>query len=137
MGSESKKVIRKIGAAFFSDGKVLMTRSHGIDVLYVPGGKLEEGESDIDCLAREIMEELNVEIDRETVKFLEEFQDEAYGKINADVNIRLFTGKLLGEPKATNEVAEIIFADSSIDSKYLAPIDRQILPWLKKKGYID
>lgn len=28
-----------------------------------PGGKLEEGESEIDCIKREIMEEINIEID--------------------------------------------------------------------------
>lgn len=134
--NKKRKVIKKVGAAFFKDDKVLMTRSHGIDVLYVPGGKSQERESEIECLIREIMEELSVVIDKSTIKFLEEFQDEAYGKVDTDVNIRLYTAELLGEPQASSEVAEIIYADSEIDPSRLAPIDKQILPWLKKKGYI-
>ncbi len=48
--------IDKIAWIHLEDGKILSTRSRGKDVYYIPGGKREPGETDVDTLTREIDE---------------------------------------------------------------------------------
>ncbi|WP_404479109.1 NUDIX domain-containing protein [Sphingobacterium sp. ML3W] len=49
---------------------MLSTRSKSKDKLYFPGGKREHGKTDLACLKREILEELNVYIVKDSVRFL-------------------------------------------------------------------
>ena len=51
------KVIDKLVWVLIKDGKLLAVRSKGKELFYLPGGKREIGESDVDALAREIQEE--------------------------------------------------------------------------------
>lgn len=55
--------IDKVAWILVEDGRVLSTRSRGKDVWYLPGGKREPGESDLETLRREIGEELSVDVD--------------------------------------------------------------------------
>lgn len=54
-------------AVILMKGKILVTqRSEKMKLPLkweFPGGKLEEGESEIDCIKREIIEEINIEIE--------------------------------------------------------------------------
>ena len=50
-------------------GKLLVARSKGKTLFYIPGGKRDEGESDHDTLCREIDEELDVSIVKETIEY--------------------------------------------------------------------
>ena len=58
--------IDKIAWINIANGRILGARSKGKDTYYLPGGKREPGESDIDTLVREIKEELSVRIKPET-----------------------------------------------------------------------
>lgn len=133
------KIIRKISLAVFKDKKLLVGRSEDQqEVFYAVGGTVEEGESDIECLLREIKEELAAEIDKDSIEFLEEFEDIAHGRENTFVNIRMYTGRLLNEPKPSSEVVELAYFDTSVDPKHLSQIAKtKIFPWLKEKGYIN
>jgi 8-oxo-dGTP diphosphatase len=55
-------LIDKIAWIRLADGKILSTRSRGKDVYYLPGGKREPGETDVQTLVREVREELDVAI---------------------------------------------------------------------------
>ena len=44
------KVIDKLAWIFIEDGKLLMVRSKGKELFYLPGGKREAGESDEQAL---------------------------------------------------------------------------------------
>lgn len=138
--SEDKpRVLRKIALVHFQDGKVLMVRDNKNDkVFYNLGGKVEEGESDINCLAREVREELEVDLDLSSLEFLGEFEAPAHGKQNALVNIRLYKGDFIGTPKLTEEIVEYKYLDSSAPDEILSPISiHQIFPWLKENGFIN
>jgi ADP-ribose pyrophosphatase YjhB (NUDIX family) len=50
-------VLRVSGLLLVRDRRVLMVRSRGRDVLYLPGGKHEPGESPVDAVVREAREE--------------------------------------------------------------------------------
>ncbi|GAA4096620.1 NUDIX hydrolase [Nonomuraea soli] len=48
--------IDKIAWIHLEHGKILSTRSRGRNAYYIPGGKRDPGESDLDTLVREIEE---------------------------------------------------------------------------------
>ncbi|MDP3948079.1 MAG: NUDIX domain-containing protein [bacterium] len=133
------KTIRKVALAVFKNEKLLQVRTKSQEsVFYTLGGKLEEGESDMECLKREVKEEIDCEIDVVSIKFLTEFEDIAHGKGGALVNIKMYEGKLVGIPKPSSEVVEIGYFDTGSDKKHLSTIaQRTIFPWLKKQGYIN
>lgn len=136
---ESKpRVIKKIALAVFKDKKILMVRTHKNDqVFYSLGGKVEEGETEKECLVREVKEEIDVDVDPDSLKFLEEFEGPAHGKENTLVNIRLYKGELKSEPKPSGEIAEVQYFDSTTDHKFLSETAIQFFVWLKERGLIN
>jgi len=133
------RIIRKIGLALFQEKKVIMLRDNRNDeVFYFAGGTVEEGETDTDCLAREIEEELAVQIDLDSLQFLAEFEAPAHGKENTIVQIRLYTGEIIGTPQPSQEIVEIAYFDSSVDPKHLSALALDAaFPWLKEHEYIS
>lgn len=133
------RIIQKVALAVFKDGKLLQVRSRKQEkVFFTLGGKIEKGESDIECLKREVKEEVGCELEESSLNFLQEFEDVAHGKDGGLVNIRLYEGKLIGVPKPSSEIAEIGYFDSSSDKKNLSTIaQRTIFPYLKAHGYIN
>lgn len=131
-------IIRKVALAVFKDKKMLQVRTHKQDhIFFTLGGKIEEGESEINCLNREVKEEIGCSLDEASIKFLTEFEDVAHGK-DALVNIRMYQGKLIGEPKPSSEIVEIGWFDTNSDKKNMSVIaKRTIFPWLKQHGYIN
>ncbi len=50
----------------------------------------------------------------------------------------MYLGKLIGEPKASSEIAEIGWFDSNSDPNKLSVMaKKQLIPWLKQHGYIN
>lgn len=141
------KIIKKVALAVFKDEvnsygertkKMLQVRTKSQkEVFYTLGGKIEEGESDIDCLKREVKEEIGCEVDESSLKFLKEFEDIAHGDQDM-LNVKVYAGNLIGEPKPSSEVVEVGWFDSNSDPKNLSTIaKRTIFPWLKEQGYIN
>lgn len=132
------RVIKKIALAVFKDKKILMVRDNKNDqVFYSLGGKVEEGENDHQCLIREVREEINCEVDPSSLEFLEEFEAPAHGKENTLLNIRLYKGDLLGEPKPSQEIVEYQYFDTATDPKHLSEMAIKFFSWLKKQGLIN
>jgi 8-oxo-dGTP pyrophosphatase MutT (NUDIX family) len=57
----------KLAWVLIRQSRVLMTRNHGRELFYFPGGMREPGESDAQALVREIDEELRAAIDETTM----------------------------------------------------------------------
>lgn len=131
-------VIKKVGLAVIKDRKMLMVhnKKHGTQFSTL-GGKYEQGEDDIACLVREVKEEVGTEIDLESLEFLGTFEGAVIGRENTFVNIRLYTGALLGEPKPQSEIDELKYFESNIPQENLTPASEKIFIWLKKHDYID
>ena len=66
--------IDKVAFLYPVDGRILSTRSKGKDKFYIPGGKREGNETDMETLIREVKEELTVDILPDTVKYYGTFE---------------------------------------------------------------
>jgi len=56
------KTKTRIAAIIIKQGKLLMLKGRGYKELWTPGGKIQEGESDEECLKRELKEEIGVDL---------------------------------------------------------------------------
>lgn len=57
---ENKKFNYRVCAMMISDGKILAMRDGSVDGYYLPGGRVEMGETAEDAVIREVQEELGV-----------------------------------------------------------------------------
>ena len=129
-------MIDKIAYLYLSDGKILSSRSKGTDTWYIPGGKREGTETDIETLVREIKEELSVNIKPETAKLYGVFEAQAHGHAEGVVvRMTCYTAEFKGELKAASEIEELRWLTSS-DQDMISPVDKLIFSDLKSKGLL-
>ncbi|MFC5753542.1 NUDIX domain-containing protein [Actinomadura rugatobispora] len=130
-------MIDKVAWVRLEGGKVLSTRSRGKEVFYLPGGKREGGESDLETLVREIREELAVEILPGSVERLGVWEAQAHGQ-SAGVTVRMscYTADHRGTPTASSEIAEVDWL-SYADRERVAPVDQLIFDDLRAMGRLD
>ena len=129
-------VIDKVAFLYLQNGKVLSTRSKGKDKYYIPGGKREAGESDIETLVREVKEELSVDIIESSAKLYGVFEAQAHGKAEGViVKMTCYTAEFTGELKADSEIAEIVWLTTA-DMEAVSPVDKLIFADLKQKGLL-
>ncbi len=128
----------KIGLLATYDGKMLLCRKkHGTRLLILPGGCLEPGESAIECLRREIREELG-DVVVDGLEYVGTYSDLAAGDGPAKtVSIQLYRGELIGDPAPHSEIAELIWFSASDDPGQLSPsLRNKIIPDLKARGML-
>jgi len=130
------QIIDKIAFIHIVNGKILSTRSKGKDKYYIPGGKRENNETDIQTLVREIKEELTVEIIESSAKMYGVFEAQAHGKADGViVKMTCYTADFLGDLRADSEIAEIVWLDFA-DIEMVSPVDKLIFKDLHNKGLI-
>ena len=102
-----KKIIDKVGWILIQEQKLLCVRSYGKKLFYIPGGKREPGESDIETLKREVLEELSITIGQD-INFLGTFSAPADGK-QADiiVTVKCYQADFLGNLQPGSEIEEM------------------------------
>lgn len=127
--------IYKIGLAVIRDGAILLCRKRGLDALILPGGKIEPGEEPLDCLRRELREELGA------VEIIEPHLVGTYTDVRADdptkrVEITLYTGELTGAPVASDEIEELIWFGPDSSHELAPSLANKILPDLRSKGLL-
>ncbi|KQX46597.1 NUDIX hydrolase [Paenibacillus sp. Root444D2] len=103
-------IIDKIAWIYVVDGQILGARSKGKDTYYLPGGKREPDETDIDTLVREIEEELSVRIQPETVSHFGTFEAQAHGKSEGtQVKMTCYTADFEGNLSPASEIDELVW----------------------------
>lgn len=124
--------ILKVGLAVIDGDRVLLVKKRNSEFYILPGGKPEQGESDIETLSREIDEELGCSIASDRLSFLGTFSDEVAGMPDAKVTIRLYAGALIGTPSPRSEIESLLWwTRTQYRERTLAPsLRNSILPFL-------
>ncbi|OLT10960.1 DNA mismatch repair protein MutT [Actinomadura sp. CNU-125] len=118
------------------DGRLLAVRSRGRDLLYLPGGKREPGESDAAALAREVREELGLELERASLRELGVLRAPAHDQPAFEhVRMACFTADARGAMAASGEVDEFRFVAPD-ERRLLAPAARAALDLAVERGLL-
>ncbi|MFF5259423.1 NUDIX domain-containing protein [Actinomadura viridis] len=131
-----RSLIDKVAWVRVEDGRILSTRSRGKDTYYLPGGKREAGESDLQTLAREIREELAVEILLESAARLGVWEARAHGHPDSvTVRMTCYTGDYRGTPEASAEIEEVAWLGYA-DRDRVSAVDQLIFDDLRESGLL-
>ncbi|HUD19066.1 MAG TPA: NUDIX domain-containing protein [Patescibacteria group bacterium] len=126
-----------VGYVYIRRRKLLLVRSKQKQAFYLPGGKPQSGENDIQTLTRELREELSVEVIGSSIQPVGIFQAEAYGEPpGTEVMLRCFSGVHTGRMRPSSEIEEIGFFSYS-DYRMMpatAPAVLLLFDALRKKG---
>jgi 8-oxo-dGTP diphosphatase len=133
----NENLIDKLALIYIHNRQILMALSTGKDFYYVPGGKREGSESDIEALSREVKEELNVELINDSITYYGTFEAQAHGKA-AGVIVRMtcYQADFVGQLKPSSEIQDIAYYTSA-QRDIVGPVDQMIFDDLKAKDLID
>ncbi|HEY1012969.1 MAG TPA: NUDIX domain-containing protein [Herpetosiphonaceae bacterium] len=130
-------IIDKLAWICIEQRRLLGARSQGREVWYLPGGKREPGETDEQCLVREIREELAVELLAPSLRLLSQFEAQADGKApGVLVRMTCYAGECEGRPAASAEIAELAWL-AYADRSRTSAVSQLIFAWLKERDLID
>jgi 8-oxo-dGTP diphosphatase len=131
------RIIDKLAWIHIKDRKVLFLRSKGRDMFYFPGGKREPGETDLQALARELKEELDIDLKSETAQYVGTFKALAHGqKEPTEVQSACYSGEYDGKFAPQAEIEELAWLLRS-DREKLTPLGVLLLEHLYSIGKID
>ncbi|EST28705.1 hypothetical protein M877_13255 [Streptomyces niveus NCIMB 11891] len=103
-------------------------------MFYIPGGKREGAESDLETLLREVEEELAVALLPATTTHLGTYEAQAHGQPDGVlVRMSCYSGDYLGTPAASNEIEEIRWLSYG-DRGRVAPVDQLLFDDLRASG---
>ncbi|MGI4833382.1 MAG: NUDIX hydrolase [Janthinobacterium lividum] len=131
------KLIDKLAWIEIKNNHILLAKSYGKDKFYIPGGKREADETDEQALIREINEELSVDINKDTLKFIGAFEAQAHGQPEGVfVKMTCYSGKYFGEIDASSEIEEIRWFKYS-EKDQVVGVDKLIFDHLKQNGLLN
>ena len=131
------KIIDKLAWIEIVNKKILSTKSFGKNKYYIPGGKREYDETDEQAVSREIKEELSVELNSDTLKFIGVFQAHAHGHpVDTFVKMTCYSASYTGLLKANSEIEEIIWLSYS-DKDKISEVDKLIFDFLKEINMLE
>lgn len=105
--------IRVAALALIRDRRVLMVTARGRDVHYMPGGKIDAGESAADAVVRESHEEIGVRLHRDSLRELFTVVTQAHGEPEGRlVRMTMFAGETDDEPTPSGEVDAVHWVGS-------------------------
>jgi 8-oxo-dGTP diphosphatase len=117
-------------------GRILCARPRGKGVFYIPGGKREGVESDLETLVREIREELTVALDPETAAHVGTYEAGGPGLPDgAVVRMACYTASYAGQLSPSSEIEETAWF-SYADRDRVPPVDQLLFDDLREHGHL-
>lgn len=126
-------LIEKCAAVIIRNERVLVVRKRGTSVFISPGGKIIDGEGQIECLKRELKEELKADLITATplgtYERLSAFEDNT-------IRIHSWLAVIEGACEPNAEIEEIRWI-SSVNTVPLGSVFAEcVIPELIKNGYL-
>ncbi|MCI0156992.1 NUDIX domain-containing protein [Leifsonia shinshuensis] len=123
--------------ALVRDRRVLMVTARGRDVHYMPGGKIDAGETAVQAAAREAREEVSLVLDPAGLVELFEVRTQAHGEPDGRmVHMTVFRAQTDAEPEPSAEVGAIHWVTTA-DAERCPPAGRAVLERLAALDLID
>ena len=134
---ETLAPIRVAALALIRDRRLLMVTARGRDVHYMPGGKIDPGETAEQAAAREAFEEVSVTVDRASLRPLFTVSVQAHGEPEGRlVEMQVFAGSTGDTPVASSEVDALHWVTSA-DEHRCPPAGAETLRRLVALDLVD
>ena len=129
-----------VGLLMIQNRKLLLAYSRNKKCFYLPGGKIDEGETAAMALCREIAEEMNITIDQVELEYHTHITAPAYGEEDGIIMEQdcFFLHRNVA-PQASAEIGELKYfsLDDYLSEPNRAPGAVMILERLQLEGLID
>ncbi len=125
-----------VGAAIVQEGRLLLVSKRAApDVFYLPGGKLDEGESTTSALVRELGEELGV-VPSSLSPFAEVRELAALEQVPMQMTV--FIVRIDGAPRALSEIADLAWFDPAerFRGRIAPAVEKHVVPRLQQRGLL-
>lgn len=126
----------RIAGIIIENEKMLMLTGKGYGELWTPGGKIDKGETDEECLKREIKEEIGTNLIE--VEFFKEYLTENFYSDKYKIIERVYIAKIEGEPEPDTEIENIVWfsKEDYQNKKYpmIPHIEEELIPDLIKNN---
>jgi 8-oxo-dGTP diphosphatase len=119
-------VIDTVAWVRLEGGRILCARPRGKDVFYIPGGKREGAETDLQTLLREIAEELTVALLSETVQHVGTYEA-------GQVRLACYSADYQGTLEPSSEIDELAWF-SYADRPRVPAVDQLLFDDLQASG---
>lgn len=133
---KNKKYFRKSAWIYIEERQVLVVRSKGNKVFFLPGGGSEKDETKEQALIRELREELSVDIKEGTIKYIGTFEAPSF-EFPKNITIRMdcFFAEYSGRLVSSSEVEEFAWFKYE-DKQQVSSVDRLVFDYLKQTDLI-
>jgi 8-oxo-dGTP pyrophosphatase MutT (NUDIX family) len=129
LSGDTTSIIRIAAALLLNaNGQTLLVRKRGTTAFMQPGGKIEAHELPVHALARELEEELDLQIDPAQATFLGQFSAPAANEPGCVVQADIFQLTINADVSPAAEIEEVIWIDPATDGDVvLAPLTRDVI----------
>ncbi|SFW76646.1 NUDIX domain-containing protein [Chitinophaga sancti] len=111
------KRIHTAGLVVVKDRKLLLGFSKNKGAWYLPGGKIDAGETALQAVRREVEEELNISIPEEELKWYYHITAPAFGEVDLMMEQDCFLHELKQEIVPSAEIGALKYFDSEMYGK--------------------
>ena len=133
MDASSRKLIDTVAWVLIEDGRILCGRPRGKDVFFIPGGKREGAETDLQTLVREVAEELAVDIVADSAVHVGTYEAAVPGHEDTVVRMACYTADYRGVLTASNEIEALAWFGAA-DRDLVPPVDQLLFDDLAAAG---
>ncbi len=109
----SRPDVLRVAAAIVMDpaGRTLLVRKRGTSKFMQPGGKIEDGESAMEAISRELREEIGIDLDETDAAYLGLYSADAANEEHTVVMAAVFAMTVDAPVAAGSEIEELIWID--------------------------
>jgi len=131
--SPVQQLIDTVAWVLIEDGRILCARPRGKDVFFIPGGKREGAESDVETLVREVAEELSVDLAPESAAHVGTYEAAISDGHPTVVRMACYTADYRGVLTASSEIEALAWFGYR-DRDLVPPVDQLLFDDLAAAG---